>query len=298
MSLHNYKEKLTLKDTFYRKQVRNYFAWQLEGDLGNTKQDVTSEAVFGSKKVKSIAQINAKESGVLAGAEEIIWFLKQNKIEVKSFKKDGTAFRKGERIFLLKGDIKTMLKLERTALNLIQRMSGIATLTSKMKKKVSMKTALCPTRKTYLGLLDKKAVSVGGGGTHRLGLYDAVLVKENHLKGQKLSEVVFNIAALQKKIEFAEIEVESISQLKTVLSEIKKYKHRKIQWVVMLDNFSLLNIRKALLLTRKFSVKVELSGNITFENVKKYGNLGADIISSGSLTHSVKALDFSMKVLG
>ena len=144
----------------------------------------------------------------------------------------------------------------------------------------------------------KKAVVVGGGGTHRLGLYDSVLVKENHLSKVEIFDVVRSIAFNKKKINFAEIEVENLSQLNLVIKEIEKYKERKVKWVIMLDNFSLPNTKKAILILKKKNIYCEISGNIDERNIIKYCNLHPDIISSGALTHSVKALDFSLKIIG
>ena len=183
----------------------------------------------------------------------------------------------------IKGKIKDILKLERTILNILQRMSGIATTTNNIINKNKKSQALIvPTRKTQWGLLDKRAVSLGGGGTHRLGLYDWILIKDNHIK---ISNFKFQIS------NFFEIEVKNEKELKLALTTKPD--------AIMLDNFSAKKIKQILKKYQKKLQKtiIEASGGINEKNISKYYNSNVDIISLGSLTHSVKSLDISLKII-
>ena len=141
---------------------------------------MTSDALIkNSQKAEVI--IVAKQDGIVAGLEEVTWLIKGYRLQVIGYRKDGDKIKRGNKILKLTGHIKTILKLERAILNLLQRMSGIATETARLTK-LCPNVLVCSTRKTPLGLLDKKAVIVGNGGTHRLGLYDWILIKDNHIK--------------------------------------------------------------------------------------------------------------------
>jgi nicotinate-nucleotide pyrophosphorylase (carboxylating) len=298
MGTHNYLHQLSIKNRFYVKQLHDYFKWQLKNDLGEQNQDLTTEIIFGKSNPEVLAEIIAKEEGVLAGMEEAGYLLKNYKFFIKEFKKDGERVLNNDKILLIQGNIQNILKFERGILNLMQRMSGVATYTYSLVQQLSSSVLLCPTRKTYLGLMDKKAVAVGGGGTHRLGLYDAILVKENHLVKKSVLEVIDSIVNYQNKVSFVGIEVESISELKSVINEINKYQGRRIKWVLLLDNFNLVEIKEAVSLLKNKKIIIEVSGNITKNNFMRYAKLGVNIISMGELTHSVRALDFSLKIIG
>jgi nicotinate-nucleotide pyrophosphorylase (carboxylating) len=181
----------------------------------------------------------------------------------------------------LNGTIKNILKTERTALNILQRMSGIATETNKLVKKIKHKSLLCSTRKTQWGLLDKKAVMLGGGGTHRLGLHDFILVKDNHLAATDK----INWQKLSKK--FWEIEVDSTKQALVFA--------RYNPDAIMLDNFKPQTIKRTI---KKLSPQIifEASGGITESNLFEYAKTGVDVISMGSLTHSTKSLNINLQV--
>ena len=189
---------------------------------------------------------------------------------------------KGDAIIKLVGGIKTILKLERTILNILQRMSGIATQTAHLVK-LCPHVLICPTRKTQWGLLDKKAVTVGGGGTHRLGLYDWILIKDNHLK---ISNFEFRI--LNK---FWEIEVKNEKELKKAIA-LKPD-------VIMFDNFKPNQIKKLIKILHEKHPQIifEASGGINEETIKNYSQTGVDVISLGALTHSTKALDISLDII-
>jgi nicotinate-nucleotide pyrophosphorylase (carboxylating) len=275
----NQKEKLTLKNPKYKKQVKWFVDFMLNEDL-DTKGDITTdELIKGNPKTTAI--ITAKENGIVAGLEEARWLITSYKLQVTSYKKDGSKVKRGNKIIKLEGNTKTILKLERTILNIIQRMSGIATQTDKLATKSG--PLLCPTRKTQWGLLDKKAVVLGGGGTHRLGLYDWILVKDNHLK------ITNYQLPITKK--FYEVECKTEDQVWNLLG-LKP-------GAIMLDNIKPNNIKKLTPKIRKINPNIilEASGGITEKTIREYQKTGVDIISLGSLTHSTKALDLSLNIL-
>jgi len=276
----NQKEKLTLKNKKYFRQVKWLVDFMLNEDT-DKEGDITSNALFkNNQKISAI--IRAKQAGIVAGIEEIRWLLKSCKLEVISYKKGGDRIEKGDAIIKLVGGIKTILKLERTILNILQRMSGIATQTAHLVK-LCPHVLICPTRKTQWGLLDKKAVTVGGGGTHRLGLYDWILIKDNHLK---ISNFEFRI--LNK---FWEIEVKNEKELKKAIA-LKPD-------VIMFDNFKPNQIKKLIKILHEKHPQIifEASGGINEETIKNYSQTGVDVISLGALTHSTKALDISLDIL-
>jgi len=278
----NQKSKLTLKNPTYKKQVKFLTDWFLAEDLGD-KGDVTSDLVI-KHNSPATAIITAKESGIVAGLEEIVWLIKKYKIHVTKYKKDGDAIKKAQKILQIKGKIKNILKLERTILNILQRMSGIATQTNKLTKLTGNKILICPTRKTQWGLLDKKAVTLGGGGTHRLGLHDWILIKDNHLK---ISDFRFQIS------DFYEIEVKNKKEFKQALE--------KNPGAIMLDNMkpeqiSAIGGPASGWKTINPNIILEASGGINETNISEYAKSGVDIISIGALTHSVKALDISLDI--
>ncbi|MBT3538773.1 carboxylating nicotinate-nucleotide diphosphorylase, partial [Candidatus Parcubacteria bacterium] len=262
---YNQKEKLTLKNRKYLKQVKRLTEDFLLEDLDD-KGDVTSDTVIqGNPKVTAI--IKTKESGILAGLEETRWFLKKFKIQSSEFKKDGAKIKKGDNILKLSGGIKDILKVERTIINLMQRTSGIATQTNKLVKKVGKNVLVVPTRKTQWGLVDKKAVTLGGGGTHRLGLYDWILIKDNHIKLSDPKSYVISPKS------FWEIECKTKSQ-------VLKYVKQKPD-AIMFDNFKPESIKKIIKQIGKTNIIFEASGNITEKNITSYAKSGVNVISLG-----------------
>ncbi|WP_129598723.1 carboxylating nicotinate-nucleotide diphosphorylase [Anaerophilus nitritogenes] len=253
-------------------------------------KDLTTELLI-DDILKSTAYIIAKEDGVLAGilvAKEVFKILDPT-ISFDILKEDGSIIKKGEKIAKIKGKTKTILKGERTALNLLQRMSGIASLTNKYVSTIKQySTRIVDTRKTTpnLRILEKYAVSVGGGYNHRFNLSDAVMIKDNHIKAvggikkaiQKAKENIPHIVKI-------EIEVTSLEELKEALEEGVD--------IIMLDNMDISTMEKAVKINNKQAI-LEASGNITIERVKEIAAIGVDIISVGALTHSVKAMDLSL----
>jgi nicotinate-nucleotide pyrophosphorylase (carboxylating) len=259
--------------------------------------DVTSAAVVPSG-LTAEATVEAKEVGTAAGMEEAVVLAESLGLNVKAEVADGEQFRKGQTIMKISGDARTVLAVERTILNLISRMSGIATttkgLTEKLRKANST-AKIAATRKTAPGLLyfDKKAVHVGGGDTHRLHLGDMILVKDNHVAvAGSIENAIKNAkqnASFSKKIEVEVARVADVLKAAEAGAD-----------VIMLDNFSPKQITEAVELLKKAGffgkILLEASGGITAENLLDYAATQVDIISLGELTHSVKALDVSLEI--
>ena len=254
--------------------------------------DVTTDYLLSDDAVTT-ANYVAKDSGVVAGVEIAVrvYELLDPAVEYEIRKQDGDAVQKGDIILTLKGKTKTLLKGERTSLNLIQHLSGIATMTSKCVKLVEGTNAtITDTRKTLPGLraLQKYAVTVGGGRNHRYNLSDGAMLKDNHIDAY--GSMTNAVNALRAKIGHMvkiEVETRNLDELREALSAGAD--------VIMLDNMSLEEMREAVEITAGCA-KLEASGNITDENIRAVAETGVDIISLGALTHSVKAFDISMKI--
>ena len=265
----------------------------LREDIG--AGDITSDTLIPSG-AKGKGVIIARENGVIAGipVAELVFRILDSKLEFTEYVSDGKKVREGERIAQVVGDARAILAGERTALNFLGHLSGIATRTAKFVEKVShLSVKIMDTRKTVpnLRVLEKCAVRVGGGYNHRMGLYDAVLIKDNHLKLMKgkiedLVKKARSGAPLSMKIE---VEAKDFSEVKDALSGKPD--------IIMLDNMSVSEVKKTVEFVRKsgHDVLLEVSGGITLENVREYAESGVDIISVGELTHSVKSLDVSME---
>ncbi len=253
--------------------------------------DITSESIIPSEK-ESEAFILAKEEGVLAGIEvaKRVFELINPEVAFKKNLEDGQAFGKGETLAQIRGHSISLLKGERTSLNFIQRLSGIATATRKFVQVVAgTKTKILDTRKTTPGLriLEKYAVRMGGGTNHRFNLSEMVLIKDNHLK------IAGNIPQAVRKAkenvkEGVRIEVEV-----TDLAEVKEAVQSGAD-MIMLDNMKMEEIKEAVEWV-KGRVQLEVSGNVDLRNVKEIASLDVDFISIGSLTHSYRSLDMSME---
>jgi nicotinate-nucleotide pyrophosphorylase (carboxylating) len=244
------------------------------------------------------SDIVAKESGVAAGIEEATVLLESLGLEADVLARDGEKIRSGQRLIRARGNARTMLSVERTLLNILSRMSGIATTTRNVVEKLQkakLNVRVACTRKTAPGLeyFDKKAVLIGGGDTHRLHLDDMILIKDNHVAVLGGCEKAISKAKLRasfsKKIE---VEVESAEEaLKAA---------RVGPDIIMLDNFSPSQARKTSALMRKVRgqprILIEASGGIDSENVIEYASTGVDIVSLGEITQSPKALDISMQI--
>lgn len=255
--------------------------------------DITSENIVPPGSV-SRALIVAKEKGVLAGidvAEKVFKKIDQT-IDIKIHRKDGQHIMRGDRIAALKGSSISLLKGERTALNFIQRMSGIATTTHSFVKALEgKKTKILDTRKTTPGLrfLEKYAVRMGGGTNHRFSLSDMVMIKDNHIK--IVGRIAEAVKLARKKIEPGiKIEVEA-SNTEEALEALQSGAD-----IVMLDNMSLDKMREAMKMLHG-KVLVEVSGNVSLARASKIAEIGVDFISVGAITHSYKSLDISMEFI-
>lgn len=278
----------------------------LDEDLGD-RGDLTSQAVI-SADLQGLAAFEARAPGVVAGlpSTQLVLETVDSALKFELIKKDGEPLSKGDRIAVVSGRISSILAAERTALNFLQHLSGIATLTRKFVDTVAGSSVkILDTRKTLPGwrLLEKYAVRCGGGHNHRMGLHDGILIKDNHLiamgmKGDtELDDLIESFTRLTwerdrkdgKLSEFpVEVEVESIPELKEWLD-----------WkpaIILLDNMNLEQLREAVRLRdkRQPGVQLEASGGVTLETVRAIAETGVDRISVGALTHSAPALDIAL----
>lgn len=263
--------------------------------------DITTQTFVSNPFKKVVAEVRANQAGRLAGMQEVLWFLGKLGLCITSVKKDGKEFKKGELILRLEGPAGTILPAERTLLNVLQRMSGIATYTSRIVRKLPKTVKLLGTRKTLWGLLDKRAISVGGGYTHRLNLGDSILVKENHASLTKnYDKSLKKIFKKANKLRFVEVEVESTAEAENFLAVYEKYKSKyelKGRVAVMLDDFKQVDIKKLAPKLKKAGLLVEVSGGVVEETVKKYALAGVGAISSGAVTNKAPAIDMSLRIL-
>ncbi len=305
-------EQLTIADTAYREGVNQFLSWLIAND--HIENDVTTKALNLQHRTK--ATVQAKQTGILAGLEEVLFLLQQYpEITVEVAAKDGATLTKGQTILTLSLDVGELLRLERTVLNVIGRLSGIATQTNHLIKLFQQNPEaplIAGTRKTPWMMLDKKGVYVGGGLTHRLSLSDSILVKDNHLAAfQKQSNIPGVEQTIPSAIEllvqastqrgFFEIEVETPEQGRAALSAFETVLQNTAQqsaMVVMLDNFGPVPAAEFINEARNSPVYervlFEASGDITEETIPSWAKTGVDVVSLGALTHSVKIFNVSM----
>ncbi|MFA6533256.1 MAG: carboxylating nicotinate-nucleotide diphosphorylase [Patescibacteria group bacterium] len=295
---------LTVKNKTYAETCLKLFDFQIKHDL--VENDITSKVIAG-KYEEITAKIISKQNGIVAGIEETVYLINsRTNLKVNKIINDGTKNKDKDLLIELTGNPLEVLKFERTILNILQRMSGIATSTNTLITKNNLRTPLAATRKTLWGLMDKKAVFIGGGLTHRLSLSDEILIKDNHidLQARKFSvsrpDSLKNILDLIKKNNVKkpfEIEVESEKEA-YFLSNYYQELNISAPLIIMLDNFKPSDAKKTIdtIRRQKNSSKIifELSGGINETNICDYDEVGADVISLGSLTHSSKALDISL----
>lgn len=240
----------------------------------------------------SRAYLMAKQEGVIAGLEICMEAFKMLDPDVKlePLVKDGDFVEKGEKILIVEGKSRALLKAERTALNILQRLSGIASETRKyVEKIIGFNTKVVDTRKTTPGLrmLEKYAVRVGGGTNHRFSLSDGVLIKDNHIKAAGgIKQAVESVRMAVPHTVKIEVETETLEQVKEALDSGAD--------IIMLDNMPPDLMAQAVKLIGGKAI-TEASGNVTLDNIQKVAATGVDIISVGAITHSVKAMDISMK---
>lgn len=260
----------------------------LAEDIG--KGDITSSLL---PKRKITARIISRENAIVAGTKHAREMFGMMGCSAKILRKDGSTVKQNQTVMTITGDVRKILACERTALNLLTRMSGIATMTNSLVKKIpNRKTRLYATRKTAPGLrvFDKEAVEIGGGKKHRLRLDEMVMIKDNHIavSGSMLSL----IKSAKKKHRKFEVEVENIQDAVLAAKEGAT--------IIMLDNFTPSQIKRAIQTLKdqrlRDKVKIEASGGITSKNISRYADTGVDIISVGSITNSVKGIDMSLEI--
>jgi len=271
-------------------KIKHLIELVLSEDIG--KGDLTSEATL-EQNLSSEGMITAKEDGIIAGLPitEMVFHRVDPDLTFVSSSKDGDRIRRGEKVATITGRVKNILSAERVALNFLQRLSGIATLTSKYVETVKgTNVKILDTRKTTPGLraLEKYAVKMGGGENHRMGLFDMILIKENHIK--VVGSISQAIQKAKKKCPNEKIEVETKN-----LEEVNEAVRSGADWI-MLDNMSIEEMKKAVKIIRscKREIKIEASGRVDLNNVRKIALTGVNFISVGALTHSAPALDFSL----
>ncbi len=279
------------KNTLVKQLIDIAFAEDIgEGDhtsLATINADETGNSI-----------IVAKDNGIIAGLMLVEYIFKKvdPTLEVKLLKTDGDEIAYGDVVLEVSGSSRSMLTAERTVLNFVQRLSGVASLTAKYVAELAgLHTQILDTRKTTPGmrLLEKYAVKVGGGANHRIGLYDMILIKDNHVDfAGGIANAIIRTQKYLSEHNFTlniEIETRSIDEVKQVLAIGGVHR-------IMLDNFSPELLREAVkLIDGKF--ETEASGGITLQTLRSYAETGVDFISSGALTHSVKAMDLSMRSL-
>lgn len=258
----------------------------------NLNEDITTNSIISDKSICRI-DLLCKENGIICGLDvfkRVFEILGQ--VEIEFYKKEGESVYNKEKIAVLNGNTRNILLGERVALNLLQRMSGIATLTNKYVKKLEdTKVKILDTRKTTanLRLLEKYSVRVGGGENHRFNLSDGVMIKDNHINAaggiKQAVELCKNKVSFVRKIE---VETETLDMVKEAVD-------CKVD-IIMLDNMELEMAKAAIKIINKRAL-VEFSGNVNLNNIREIAQIGVDYISVGALTHSVKMLDLSMKNL-
>ncbi len=250
------------------------------------------------EEVTGKMKLLVKEDGIIAGIDIAKMVMREvdPSVTMKIMMKDGDLIKKGDVVFELEGAARSMLTAERTILNFMQRMSGIATSTRNYCNALQgSKTQILDTRKTTpnLRVIEKYAVTVGGGVNHRFGLYDMIMLKDNHIDFAGSIEKAIDQAVnyiKENKLEVKiEVETRTIDDVKQILA------HGGVDRI-MLDNFSPTLIKEAITLING-KIETEISGGITLQNIHDYANLGADFISIGALTHHVKSLDLSLKFI-
>ena len=270
--------------TFNSKKQLSQF---LAEDIG--KGDITSNLL---PKKKISVKIISRENAIVAGVSYAKEIFKLKGCSSRILKKDGSKIKPNQAIMIISGNAGNILTCERTALNLLTRMSGIASQTNDLVKKIPKKTKLYATRKTAPGLryFDKEAVEIGGGKKHRLTLDEMVMIKDNHIAiGDSLISL---IKKTKKKYKKFEVEVENTQDAILAAKEGAT--------IIMLDNFTPAQIKKTIQVLKnqklRNKVMLEASGGINSKNISKYGQTGVDIISVGSITNSVKGIDMSLEI--
>lgn len=269
------------------RKIKNLIKIGLKEDFGKLK-DITSNAIFNKEKGKCI--IIAKQEGILCGIDivEIVFKMVDKDIKFHKLKNDKDKLRENDTIAIIEGKVKSLLEAERTALNILGYLSGISTKTNKFVEICQNKTKILDTRKILPGyrILAKYAVRCGGGMNHRIGLYDMILIKDNHIDASGgITNAVEKVRKRYKNRFKIEVETRNLDEVKEAL---KLNVDR-----IMLDNMDFDTAKKALEIIDN-KIETEISGNMNEEKLKIFSELKPTYISIGALTHSVKVMDFSM----
>jgi nicotinate-nucleotide pyrophosphorylase (carboxylating) len=271
-------------------KIRHLIELSLSEDIG--EEDLTSEATI-DKNLQATGMIVAKDEGVIAGLEiaKMVFCQLDPNLGFETSFKDGDKVVRGEEVVTLTGRVKSILTGERIALNFLQRLSGIASLTSRYVEKIKdTGVKILDTRKTTPGLraLEKYAVKMGGGENHRMGLFDMILIKENHTKA--VGSISGAVKKARARYSDKKIEVETKN-----LEEVKEAVSSGVDWI-MLDNMAVFEMKRAVKIIRSSNgeIKIEASGRIDLNNVREIALTGVNYISVGALTHSAPAFDFSL----
>ena len=279
-------------DKKLKEELTDLVVRSLEEDIGDG--DLTTEIVVSEPRYAK-ATIRSKDDGILAGIEiaEMVFLQVDDLLKVEILKEDGEKIKKGDLLMKIAGNGGSLLKAERVALNFLGRMSGIASYTNQFVELVEGRSVILDTRKTTPTLrgIEKYAVRTGGGSNHRMGLYDQILIKENHAEWA---------GGLQKAVSNALAAVGTDRDLIQLIVEARNKEEVKIASVrgvdrILLDNMTPEEVKK-IREELPGRWKLEVSGDINLENVRSYADAGADYISIGALTHSVKAFDLTMLI--
>lgn len=300
---------LTLDNPGYRHAVETLTRALLQDDAD--RGDLTAEALV-TERQRATADVVAREAGVVAGLAEWGLLLEEHGLRVKFYKNDGDLLRPGETVLCVEGDRTKLLGLERVSLNLLQRMSGIASTARCLQERVRKSGSLARivgTRKTPWGLLDKRALHLGNGGTHRLSLGEAILVKNNHLallasrEEEAVPLAIERAWRFRAQSAFIEVEVRSETAAREAARAFRRVQDgaaEEYPCLLMLDNMTPNQAGAAIAMLQREklwnSVLVEASGGISEANVLAYAACGADAISIGALTHSARALDICQRI--
>lgn len=268
----------------------------IKEDIGSG--DVTSKYFIDEKSVSN-ANVLVKSDGIIAGLKifKQVYELVNKNIKVKFLMNDGDEVKSGDIVATVKGNSRSVLSAERISLNLLQRMSGVATQVNRLTKLLNNPSIkIIDTRKTTpnLRILEKLAVRIGGGENHRMGLYDMILIKDNHIEASGgIDNILKKIKKIKKNKELQiEVEVTSLSQLELLIKKGKGLIDR-----VMLDNFEIHEVREAVTMNKGL-FEIEISGGVNSGNIHLYSGInGINFISSGAVTHSVKSMDISLEFL-
>ncbi|MFH1212951.1 MAG: carboxylating nicotinate-nucleotide diphosphorylase [Candidatus Neomarinimicrobiota bacterium] len=298
-------DELRISRKYYRQMVLTFLENLLTMDTG-VGDATQNPPKFYNRKCTAI--IKAKSPTIVAGLAEIRAFLHHKDLKSESEFQDGDRADAGEIVLTIKGRAGQILTLERTILNIFQRLSGIATVTAEYSQAiVGLPCFVAATRKTLWGAIDKSALQYGGGLTHRLGLSDAAMLKENHLAilkksgdPQALLTALKAITAVEPPLRFVEVEVTNDDEFRQIVDAYKNLA-TDIYRVIMFDHFTPDDIRRLIENTKTAGIYsqilFEASGNITLETIREYASSGVDVVSAGALTHSVKSADYSLLII-